>query len=240
MAELRAEIRRGYLGVLWWIIEPVLYMSVFFVLFAAGLRKGGIDAVPFFLTGLVPWKWFATSVGKSGNILTSNANILKQVKLPIYIFPSVTIFINTFKFLIVFSILLLFLAFSTDLSCAFWWTLPMILLVQLLIISALVFWVAAVVPIIPDLQYVVPNMLMLLFFLSGIFFDISAMNEPVRTLLMLNPMATLVAAYRAVLVNGTSPNFLQLAILFVVAVGLLFTASIFLSRYSHNYPKIIR
>ncbi len=240
LAELRAEVRRGYLGVLWWIIEPLLYMSVFVILFAVGLRKGGIDAVPFFLTGLVPWKWFATCVNKAGGVLELNGNIIKQVNLPIFIFPSVTIFINTFKFLVVFLILLAFLIFYTDPSYGVWWSLPVVLAVQLIFTASLVFWLAAIVPIIPDLQYIVQNLLTLLFFLSGIFFDISSMSEKVRPFLMMNPVAMLIDSYRSVLVHGRLPDFMYLSILLICSIALLYGASRFLARYAHEYPKIIR
>jgi len=240
LAELRAEIRRGYLGMLWWFIEPLLYMSVFVVLFAVGLRKGGIDSVPFFLTGLVPWKWFATCVSRAGGVLESNGNIIKQIKLPIFIFPSVTVFINTFKFLLVFSILILYLMGFTNQSYAVWWSLPVILAVQLLFTASLVFWLAAVVPIIPDLQNVVQNLLTLLFFLSGIFFDISMVDERVSSFLKLNPVAMLIDSYRAVLVHGRLPDFSHLSVLVICSGVLLFGAIRFLSWYAHEYPKIIR
>jgi lipopolysaccharide transport system permease protein len=240
LAELRAEIRRGYLGVLWWIIEPILYMSVFFILFGVGLRKGGIDAVPFLLTGLVPWKWFATCVGKSGNILGANSNILKQVNLPIYIFPSVTIVINTVKFIVVFFILITFLMFYSTPSFGAWWALLPVLFVQLVFTAALVFWLAAIVPIIPDLHYIIPNLLMLLFFISGIFFDLSSLSENVRSIFMLNPMAILIDSYRAVLIHGSMPSFTHLTVLFFISAGLLLAACRFLAWYAHEYPKVLR
>jgi lipopolysaccharide transport system permease protein len=240
LAELRAEVRRGYLGILWWIIEPLLYMSVFFALFAVGLRGGGVDAVPFLLTGLVTWKWFAVSVNKGVGILELNANVIKQINLPIFIFPSVAVIVNTFKFLIVFLLLIVFLVCYTTPSYEAWWSIPIILAVQLVFITSLTFWIAAIVPIIPDLQYVVPNCLLLLFFLSGVFFDISTINEQVRPFLLLNPMALLIDSYRSVLVYGTNPNFVHLSLLFVFSVIFLYSGCLFLSRYAHEYPKIIR
>ncbi len=240
LAELRAEVRRGYLGVLWWIIEPLLYMGVFFAVFAVGLRSGGPNAVLFFLTGLVPWKWFATSVSKAGGVLELNGNIIKQVNLPIYIFPSVTIFVNAFKFLVVFLILLLFLVFYSHPVYEIWWALIPVLIVQLVFTAAIAFWLSAIVPIFPDLHNVIPNCLTLLFFLSGIFFDMSMMDEKMRSLLMLNPVAFLVDSYRAVLVHGNVPDFQNLFILLVISSVLLAGACRFLAWYAHEYPKIIR
>ena len=53
-AELRAEVSRYFLGVLWWIIEPIIYMAIFYLLFEAGLRGGGREGfIVFLLVGLV-------------------------------------------------------------------------------------------------------------------------------------------------------------------------------------------
>ena len=61
-ADLIAEVRRGYLGILWWFIEPLLYLSVFYVVFVFVFDRGGEDGVAFLLTGLVVWKWFSSGV----------------------------------------------------------------------------------------------------------------------------------------------------------------------------------
>jgi lipopolysaccharide transport system permease protein len=239
IAELNATARRGYLGFLWWIIEPILYMSVFYVLFAVGLRKGGIEAVPFFLSGLITWKWFASSIGKAGTVLESNANVFKQVRIPVYIFPLVMVIVNTFKFCIVFSLLLVFLAFYSD-NISNWWGLPVVLFIQFLLIVSLTFWVSAVVPIIPDLQQVIQNCLLLLFFLSGVFFDISIVNDNIARFLMLNPMTLIIDSYRHVLVYGNSPDFPKLFALAAFCFVMLLGGIWFLNKFSYEYPKIIR
>ena len=50
-ADLRAETERTYLGFLWWIFEPVLYMTVFYVFFGLLLGHKTDDFVPFLLIG---------------------------------------------------------------------------------------------------------------------------------------------------------------------------------------------
>jgi len=47
--DIIAESRRGYIGLLWWVVEPVLYMSVFYLIFVVILHRGGEGAVAFFL-----------------------------------------------------------------------------------------------------------------------------------------------------------------------------------------------
>lgn len=80
-AELKQEVSKKYLGVIWWFLDPILYMSVFYALFATGLRGGqkGEEFVWFLFCGLVPWKWFANSVENCSRAIVSNGGLVSQV-----------------------------------------------------------------------------------------------------------------------------------------------------------------
>ena len=60
-ADLRSEASRSYLGFVWWILEPVLYMSVFYLVFSVIRGQKDEDFILFLLVGLVSWKWFASN-----------------------------------------------------------------------------------------------------------------------------------------------------------------------------------
>src|SRR5690606_21854583 len=88
-AELRAEATRAYLGFLWWFLEPVLFLAIFYAIFETGLRRGGAAFVPFLLCGLVPWKWFASTVMGCANVMSRNYGIIQQVYVPKLVLPGV-------------------------------------------------------------------------------------------------------------------------------------------------------
>ena len=50
-AGLRAEASRGFMGMLWWVLEPVIYMGVFYIVFAHVYQRGDKDYVVFYLPG---------------------------------------------------------------------------------------------------------------------------------------------------------------------------------------------
>ena len=135
-ADLRAEASRAYIGFLWWFIEPILYMATFYLLFGLGLRYGGENFVYFLLCGLVPWKWFSSTISNGSRAIEANAGVIHQVYLPKYILPSITVMINTVKFSIILPLLLVFLIIS-DLPPTIHWLglLPVISLQFLLILS---------------------------------------------------------------------------------------------------------
>jgi lipopolysaccharide transport system permease protein len=101
MAGLRAEASRAYLGVLWWVIEPVMYMGVFYFVFAHLYQRGDENYVMFILIGLIVWKWFQATLNTGASSLMNNAGLMNLVYLPKIVFPLANIAVNTFKFLII-------------------------------------------------------------------------------------------------------------------------------------------
>lgn len=239
LAELRAEAARAYLGFLWWIFEPVIYMTTFYFVFSVIFHRGGEDFVPFLLCGLVAWKWFASSVMSSSGTISANAGLMQQVYLPKYLFPAIVLVINSVKYFVVLGLLLGFLLLYGYRPSEAWLALPVIIGVQFLLIAAVAGIVSALVPFVPDFRLILDNVIMLLFFLSGIFFDITTVSEPIRRLLEINPMAVIISAYRTVLLDGNWPEAAGLLISFGESmIGIAIAAYIF-RRYDRVYPKVL-
>ena len=238
-AELRSEARRAYLGVLWWVIDPLVYMLAFYVVFTALLNRG--ESYPtFLLVGLVPWKWFAGTIGPSSNCLAANKGMIRLVYLPKQIFPAVVTLTASAKFLIILCILIGYLVLSGVPIVSAWIALPVVIGIQFVWTWACAVTVAALVPFAPDLRTFIDNGLLLLMFMSGIFFDLEEVPEPQRSWFSLNPMALIIRAYRQVLLDGESPTWAPLVGVFVVAIVLLWSASYFMHRKDRVYPKVIR
>lgn len=238
-AGLRVEISRGYLGVMWWVIEPLIYMAAFYIIFAHLLHRGNDNFIIFLLTGLIAWKWFATTIMSGSNSLIANANLMNQVYLPKIIFPLTIIAINTFKFLIIFIIFLICLQFTPIKASLIWAMLPVVILTQLMLIVSVVCLISAIMPFFPDLRFVLDNILMLLLFLSGIFFDISKMPEPIKKYLALNPIGAVISMYRKVLLYGLTPDWQQLLLVMLFSVVVFLMALLLLHRFDRIYPKLI-
>jgi len=240
LAELRAESAKGYIGYLWWVVEPVMYMAAFFVIFGMVFERGGEGFVPFLLSGLVAWKWFSSSVNGSKNAISKkNAGIMSQVYLPKYIFPTITVITNTIKFLVVFSFLLAALWIAGYPPSEVWLALPVLFVVQFVLILGLAWLVSSVVPLLPDIQLILTNIMSLLFFCSGIFFDISKVPGTLGFILKLNPVAVLLESYRRILISAEWPEwgFLGMALGFGLVV--LWLGRRILVRNDRIYPKVL-
>jgi len=98
---------------------------------------------------------------------------------------------------------------------------------------------ATVIPFVPDLKWVVDNGLTMMFFLSGVFFDISAFPEKFQFWLRLNPMAVLIDGYRSVLLLGQMPDWGQLFWVLLFSCILIVSAVRVFNRNDRIYPKLV-
>ncbi len=237
-ADLRAERERTYLGLLWWIFEPLMYMLVFWLVFDRLLQRGGEGYVPFVLVGLVTWQWIKSCISHGGGAVREARPLIQQVVLPPAVFPIVVVLTDTVKFA---AVLVLLLALLPVAGVA--WTpalvaLPAVLLVELLFICAATVWLAALVPFVPDLRLVAETLLTALMFVSGIFFRASQLPSEVQAVFFLNPAAFLIEQTRVVLLQGAWPDWQGLGILAVLSTVLLLLGIAALQRLRRHYPKL--
>jgi lipopolysaccharide transport system permease protein len=238
-ADLRAEAARTYINFLWWIIEPTLYMIVFYIVFGLLFERGEGDFVPFLLCGLTVWKWFDSTLRSGSVAIIANKGLMQQVYLPKIVFPSITIVTNTFKFIFILMILLLFLwCYGSGIS-PFYLALPIVFGIQLLLISACTYLAAAVVPLLPDIKLLLDNGLTLMFFMSGIFFSGDTIPEHYQFYFYLNPMASLIESYRTVLLDNQWPDWQSLGWIFLGSLAGIYWGHRLLARFDRVYPRTL-
>ncbi len=237
---LRSEATKNLLSFSWWIIEPVLYMLVFYLVFGFIFKRGsGEHFIPFLLCGLVVWKWFATTITSTSQSLAANKMLMSQVYVPKLIFPIISVLHQFCRFLIVFAILILFLnLYGLHINPHYLELLPL-LAIQIVFLAAIGFLLASAIPFLPDLAMLIPSAIQLLFFMSGIFFSIESLPESYQAIFNLNPMFVLIDSYRNILIYSQSPNWGYLLIILLISILLLGIAIFFLKKFDIIYPKLL-
>src|SRR2546425_822667 len=114
--------------------------------------------------------------------------------------------------------------------------LPLVMVLQFILTLSLAYLVATANVIFRDTQHLLGVLLQLLFFLSPVFYEASAVPARYQPLYRLNPLVHLLDAYRAVLLRGTLPEGLPLLVLGVVAVGLLYVG---LKVFTHTSYRFV-
>jgi lipopolysaccharide transport system permease protein len=229
---------RAYLGFAWWVIEPIIYMLVFYLVFGIIFQRGGPGFVPMLLTGLVIWRWFDSTIRASLEALPRNRGLMQQVYVPKILFPLVSVAAGTLKFLLVFALLLSFLLLSDIAPTASWIALPLILIVQLAFIAATACVAGLLVPLLPDLRIIISNALLLMLFLSGVFFMALNVPDHLRGFFLLNPMAVLIEETRKALIFGEFPDWQALLWVFAASVTMMLIAWKLFRHFDLKYPKL--
>ena len=199
--ELKARYRGSVLGFFWSLLNPLLLMLVYWLVFSIYMRFGMNNYHVFLFCGLLPWIWFSSSMLEGGNSIMSGASLVKKVLFPAEVLPIVVIISNFVHFLLALPILLFFVFVSgIGLSwniCAF----PVVILVQALFTLGLVLLMAALSVHYRDIQQIMNNVLTLWFFLSPIIYPVHglpAAANKVMFLMKLNPMFHIMVGYHHV------------------------------------------
>ena len=234
---LKVRYKNSLLGVAWSMLNPLLMMLVFTVVFT--ILAGSMDvAVPpaFILAGLLPWTFFAGTIAAATRSLVDNAHLIKKVYFPREALPLSIMISNLVHFLIALPIYFI-LAVAFGIPGAeqgtFWpylaW-LPVIIAVQAIFALGLSFFTATVNVFYRDMEIVMDTLILAWFFVTPVFYDftksfaathvILGAEVPVsRIAFILNPMASIIAAYRDAIYYGRmiAPDFfLRTAITSVV------------------------
>ncbi len=237
-AELRAERSRSYLGLIWWIAEPAMMMAAFWLVFDVILKTGGPDYLAFLLVGLTLWQWMKSCITHGGYAIWTNLGLIRQARLPVLVFPLVQMFADTIKFFYIFALLLVILwlgGYAPSLAYA---ALPVVFVIAFLFAAGAGFCVAAVVPLVPDLRFVIEQVLTVLMFLSGVVFALDQVPSPLREVIVLNPVVTLLDATRAILMRGEWPDWLALSKVGLISAAVCGVGIFIVRRLEPRYPKL--
>lgn len=236
---LRSEAAQSYLSYAWWLLEPMLQMVVYYVVFDILLHRGTENFVAFLLCGIVPWLWFSKSVTQAGNSIIGGRGLISQTYLPKPFFPLVAIGQAFVKQLPVFILLFAFL-FAYD----YWphwgwlWLIP-IILAQMLLTAAVSLIVAFAVPFARDLQYLIDAGLKMMMFGSGIFYSYEDVFIPAHVdFFLMNPMANLIVNYRRVLMEDLTPFTGALSIISLGSIVIILLMTYLMKRQNNTLTRL--
>jgi lipopolysaccharide transport system permease protein len=238
-ADLRSEARRYYISYLWWVFEPIIEMLIFYMVFGLLLKQNRPNYIQFLLIGLTTWKWFATTIQHAGNSILNSRGLIGQVSLPKTIFPLIVVCTDTFKFAIVFSIIMVFILLSGFAPSPAYVLLPLLMLTQLAFLTALGIFFSAIIPFVPDLDILLENSLRFVFYLSGVFFDPQSLSPETRFWFYLNPMAYIVDGYRQILMHGQMIEIDRLLVILALSLAGIFAASRLVLHFDKIYPRVV-
>jgi ABC-type polysaccharide/polyol phosphate export permease len=245
LSEFQSSTAQMRLGWLWWLLDPLLLMGVYWGVMVVILGRGNISYQPYWIflfCGLIAWKHLAESAAKATNVLRARDQLIKSVSFPTIVLPIAIVF-SGFGFFLFGMVVLLVLTLSAALlgllvehsgSLLPLIQLPGLMILQLIIVTAIVLPLACLGALIRDLSPFISHLLRIAYYLSPGLYGIDLiqrflMDEFGPThgswlfkIYMLNPFAILISGYRDSIFYGKFMPPYFWVMLLIEAVLLLF------------------
>lgn len=239
--QLNIEIAGMRLGWLWWLLEPALSMGIYTFVFAVVFGRKLTYLMAYISCGMMLWGFFNRTALSCVGIVKRYSGLLNRVYMPKYILVVSNILLNLFKMAIGFLIVLFFLLYyRVPIQSTMLQFIP-VLCVFMLFTFGISVWLMHFGVYLPDMRKIITVLLQIVFYISGVFYDLSArIGADIGTVLLnWNPIARLLYEGRNALLYGIDCSVAPIGLWFVV--GLLLSASgiIVVSRYEKNYIKVI-
>lgn len=228
LKDFRIRYRNMSLGVFWSLANPLVMMGVltfvFTRIFPAVWKEGPFPV--FVLCGLIPFNFFTIAWQSGTTSLVDYADLVKRLRFPREIIPIATVLSNVLHFAIQMALLFAFvLAFGGKITIQWLW-LPLIVLLEVVFISGLSLLTSVVNVYLRDAKYVVESACMVLFWLVPIFYSFASIPPQYHEVYRFNPMAAVVFAFRAVLIQGQAPAFSLMSRMAFVSLATLAVGSL--------------
>jgi ABC-2 type transport system permease protein len=216
--ELKVKYTASVLGAVWSLLNPVVFLAVFW--FVSEVLLDGIPSYPvFLLSGLLAWNLLSVSLSSGAQAVISNANLVKKVYFPREILPLATVGVSLVDFVLQSAVLLLYLlASGYGFTIASLWLYPIAFVALLTFTIAVTFLVSALNVRYRDVQHLLALGLLVWFWLTPIVYpgflvqdkltEVSLGPLSAWQVYLLNPAATIVFGFQRALYGDANRDVL--------------------------------
>ncbi|HEV3459045.1 MAG TPA: ABC transporter permease [Thermoanaerobaculia bacterium] len=234
--ELKVRYRRSVIGFLWTMLQPLLMMLVFYLVFSELFRFRMAHYPVYALAGILFWNFFSQSIVASMNSLRGNATLLQKLPVPKAVFPLATVIsgVVNLLFALVPTLAIVWI-FERTLSLALLFLPVSILLAALFTLGAGLL-LSPLAVFFSDVVELVGVLLTVLMYLTPIFYPMDILPAKVRWVVRFNPVRSILEVFRDPIQNGKVPPLAHLAVCVGIAAVALVIGGIAFRRSSDRIP----
>lgn len=220
---IKSRYKRSTLGIVWTMLNPLLYMTVMTIAFSHLLRMQITNYPVYLLTGLIAWNFFSQTTTQAMGTLLWGGALLKKIYIPRTIFAVAAVGSGIINLLLSCIPLVLIMMMTHQPLYFTWWFLP----ISILILAGVSLGVALILSMIAiffaDIAELYQVLLQATFYLTPIMYPETILPEKIQRFIMLNPIYDVVKVFRGPIYDGNLPSFYSLCTaLFSTVVVLLF------------------
>jgi len=238
--DIKIRYKQTILGGLWALLQPLIGMLVFSLVFnrVANFQGDGAPYALFVFAGLVPWTFFTNGVSLASNSLVGSENMIRKTYFPRVLIPLAMIGALGLDMLIGLGFTGCLMAYyHWPITSALLW-LPLCVLGTIITCSSLGMILGALNVQYRDVKYVVPFVTQMALFLTPVIYPISHFPAKYRFLLAINPMTGMIECFHHALL-GSQPDWPMVWIAFSESAVLLVLALFFFRRLERNFADVI-
>jgi ABC-type polysaccharide/polyol phosphate export permease len=211
LRDLKLKYKGSVLGVAWSLLNPLLMMVIYTIVFSKLLRVTDFPGYwALVLVGILAWNFFSGSVQSATTSFTRNPSLIQKVYFPIESLPISLSLANFVNFLIPLALLVAAVAVAHIHVGVSVVLLPVIVAAELALALGLALLLAALTVFFRDIEHLIGVLMIAWFYLSPVIYPLNPLLIPkaaVRFLPLawLNPLAWYLESYHSVLIYGTWP-----------------------------------
>jgi len=202
ITDLKLKYAGSVLGFFWSVLEPLLIIIVYSLIFPLILKANFIDWVLFFICGLIPYRFLRKGIVDLTTCLVDQRDIFSKVKILPDVIPLSKALSDSISFLLE-SFILVFVVLFFVRPTVYILLFPFLFLIELFIILGIGFWLSCSYPRFRDLNYILNVVFEALFFLTPVVYRLGYVPELYRRIYMLNPFARLVYLWQGIILYSS-------------------------------------
>ena len=242
--DVKVRYKQTALGVAWIVVQPLVSMVIFSVLFGYLLQapSNGVPYPIFAYAGLLPWTYFAGSLTRASQSLVGSANLITKVYFPRLVIPLSGVVGGLVDFGVASLVLAgLMVWYRVPPTANIVW-LPLFLLLAMATALGFGLWLGALNVRYRDVNYLVPFLVQIWMYVTPVIYSVTLIPERYRWLLALNPMTGVVEAFRWALLGGVmeaEPPGALFAVSVVISLVVLVSGAVFFRSTERTFADVI-
>lgn len=239
--DLKVRYKQTALGVTWVVLQPLLLMLIFTLIFGvvARIPSEGIPYPVFVYTALIPWQLFSYALTEASGSIVANERLITKVYFPRVLIPLASVLGGLVDVAVTFVLLLVLMAIFAVAPSPAILLLPAFLALAICVALGVGLWLAALNVQFRDVRYTLPFLTQIWLLATPIVYPTSLLPEPWRALVALNPMAAVVEGFRWAALGTAPPTASVLVTSVASGLVVLVTGALYFRRTERDFADVI-
>lgn len=238
--DVKVRYKQTLLGAAWAILQPFTTMVVFTLLFGrlAHVPSDGAPYAIFSYAGLLPWNFFSSAIGNSGNSLVGNSNLITKVYFPRLVIPGAAVGAALVDFVIASAILFAMMPWYGVPFTAHLLMFPVLVLMTTMAAAGVGMWMSALNVKYRDVRYALPFLIQIWMYVTPIIYPLNFVPARWRWLPRLNPLSGVIEGFRDA-VFGRPFDWGQLAFSAAMILAIFAYAAYAFRRMEREFADVV-